>query len=62
VGDPNRDSYTSGTGAFGSDGGATSDAHSAGTVAPEGCSYAETRCDSDRPRRQVPLWGHGLSS
>jgi hypothetical protein len=62
AGDPNRDSYTSGTGASGSGCGATSDVHSADTGAPEGCSYAGTRCDLDRPRRQVSLWGHGWSS
>jgi hypothetical protein len=59
AGDPNRDSYTSGTGASGSGCGATSDVHSADTGAPEGCSYAGTRCDLDRPRRQVSSWGLG---
>ena len=62
AGDPNRDSCTSGTEASGLGCGATSDAHSADTVAPEGCSYAGTRCDLDRPRHQVSLWGHSLSS
>lgn len=61
-GDPNRGSCTSGTGACGSDCGATSDAHSADTVAPEGSSYAGTLCDLDRPRRQVSLWEQRLSS
>ena len=62
AGDPNRDSCTSGTGACGSDCGATNDVYSVDTVAPEGCSYVGTRCDPNRPRRQVSLWEQGLSS
>lgn len=54
-GDPNRGSCTSGTEVCGSDCGATNDVYNAGTVAPEGCSYAGTRCDPNRPGRQVSL-------
>lgn len=55
AGDPNRGSCTSGIEACGSDCGATNDGYSADTVAPEGCSYTGTRCDPNRPCRQVSL-------
>ncbi len=62
AGDPNRGSCTSGIEACGSDYGATNDGYNADTVAPEGCSYAGTRCDPNRPCRQVSLWEQRLSS